>query len=418
MKKFITALLLFYGSNSTVRAQYWRETSSGTSKNLYSISFGDTLVGYISGADSLLLKTTDGGISWTSLIHSGIDYSVAAKDLIDIRFVSKNTGFVLLGNKANPLYQGALYKTVDGGTTWTLQDIGNMVGYKLYLFDENNGYIAGAAFFSGKNIAKLHAGDWKEPFNFYFDPSVFLKAVDFYSSGQGIVGGDGGYVYRTFDGGTSWDTVNTYIDTTINELLYLNDSTILAATDNKGTMAILISTDSGKTWTGDPFLITFSYPNMKAMVRSQKDSLIIVGNSRTTGKGIIYSFYRDTWMAMDDAPYNLWDVTMRDKNVAYMVGDSGLIMTNRDTIRSLHVAQAPGFDGVDIFPNPASSRLYVRTPEETRVSLFTIQGLCLYKSPEYSFLHSLDLSAFPAAVYLISIDNASGKTLRRVLMKQ
>jgi photosystem II stability/assembly factor-like uncharacterized protein len=77
------------------------------------VYFLNDSVGYLAGSDglfrnALFMKSVDGGSSWQHV--PGI--SGNGKFLGDIEFISEDTGFVC----GEP---GLLYKTTDGGLTWT-----------------------------------------------------------------------------------------------------------------------------------------------------------------------------------------------------------------------------------------------------------------------------------------------------------
>lgn len=77
---------------------------SWTSAEYNTLQFLDTLNGYFSGKIGVL-KTTDGGKSWTSVYPAGGQINV-------VKFFTPNTGYLKLDK--------AIYKTVDGGQSWTV----------------------------------------------------------------------------------------------------------------------------------------------------------------------------------------------------------------------------------------------------------------------------------------------------------
>ena len=92
----------------------WRQQTSGTDVQLRGISAVSATVAWASGAKGTVLRTVDGGKTWTKL---NVPESEEL-DFRDIQAFDQNTAFVLSigdGDKSR------IYKTSDGGKTWQLQ---------------------------------------------------------------------------------------------------------------------------------------------------------------------------------------------------------------------------------------------------------------------------------------------------------
>lgn len=394
---FILASLLL--SASSHAADYWQKVSVPGTKNLLSVSFGNKSVGYIAGTDSTLLKTSDGGKTWVSIKPAGMVFSVISPDITDVHFITDNIGYAIVGNAVNPVYNGVLYKTTDGGANWTAQN-SDITCQAMFFFNENNGFVAGGKFFSGKNVNKLDAGVWQSTQYFSFNATEQLHAVDFFNPNVGIVGGDSGYVYRTFNGGISWDTVKTIIDTSINDLKYIDENTILAATNNFGS-SILISKDKGLTWNYDISSATFFYPYFRAMARSAKDSLIFAGTSLTTGKGVIFYFEKKI-MTIFQADENLNHVTLAYDSTAFVVGDNGLVLTNR--VEGTGIPEKELAAGtIVLYPNPTNGKYSISAAFEYAAIVYDCLGRKVFEDASYSRKHTIDLTGNAPGSYLIEI---------------
>src|ERR1044072_8352971 len=81
----------------------WLPLNSGTQKDLYDLSFPTPLTGYVAG-DSTIVKTSDGGLTWTSA------FSTPLQNFNSIFFPSVSTGYVSS--------EKAVYRTFNGGGTW------------------------------------------------------------------------------------------------------------------------------------------------------------------------------------------------------------------------------------------------------------------------------------------------------------
>lgn len=167
-KKLLLVLFLIVLQNSHAQ---WSKITSPYAGNLWTIKFFDQNNGYI-GANTAILKTTDGGNTWTSksitnfsinsfsfpsptVGYYGRNNNIVAKTtdmganwtnqnpnaspyaILSVSFPSVNTGYAVGG-------AGTIRKTIDGGTTWTSQTSGLTTGLQeVYFFDANNGICIG-----------------------------------------------------------------------------------------------------------------------------------------------------------------------------------------------------------------------------------------------------------------------------------
>ncbi len=93
------------------------------------IIFVTNAVAYAVCNNEVILKSIDGGISWSS-IHP---YSSSYNSLRSIKFITQNVGFAV-GNG------GLILKTTDGGSTWTDQSYGTGSNQSI-IFNNNKAYI-------------------------------------------------------------------------------------------------------------------------------------------------------------------------------------------------------------------------------------------------------------------------------------
>ena len=112
----------------------WSLISTPFYNNNQAIFFLNSDTGYISGGagyggGSGLVRTTDGGASWTT-IFVGDGY-------LDIHFVSDKTGYVTANTR--------IYKTEDGGNTWTSEvHLVSIMLIELHFSDPDHGWACGA----------------------------------------------------------------------------------------------------------------------------------------------------------------------------------------------------------------------------------------------------------------------------------
>jgi photosystem II stability/assembly factor-like uncharacterized protein len=202
------AILIF----GLVALPQWTIQTSGVIVRLRGISAVSEQVAWASGANSTVLRTSDGGTTWQKL--------TVTKDTLDFRdidAIDARTAYLL---SIGPGPASRIYKTLDAGATWTLQ------------FRND-------------------------------DPKAFLDAMSFWDADHGLVIGDSiegkFYILTTADGGRTWTRVP--------------DSALAPALENEGAFAasgtniavfgestawiglgaasrsrVLRTTDRGRTW--------------------------------------------------------------------------------------------------------------------------------------------------------------------------
>lgn len=397
-------IMLLAAALKAAGQRYWHPVASGTRQKLLCISFGNELTGYIGGRDSTLLKTTDGGHSWQRIAAPG-DGSVFRRDILDVQFVSASTGYAVLGSDTQSFVPAEVYKTENGGGSWTVQYAGVITAARSYFFREGEGFVIGSAFFAGMAISRIRN---QEPdisaYRTFSNTINYFTAVDFRDSLRGMVAGDFGLLARTFNGGESWDTLRIPTDSTVYALAFLNDSVVMAATHNPGG-SLMISEDSGRTWMVDFNSLTFDYPVMRALARSGKDSFIAVGASTTyPGKGTIY-WHDNTFNRYENTDHSLYGVAMANDTVAYAVGDSGLIVTNFTGTPPTGVVP-PGYSRVEfkVYPNPAYAVVTAELPVAFKIRVTDMSGRLLLTEPALRKKHMVDLSGLAPGVYILEAD--------------
>ncbi|HMS33076.1 MAG TPA: YCF48-related protein [Ignavibacteria bacterium] len=202
-----------------------------TGNMLYSLHFTDALTGYAAGSLGTIIKTTDGGKSWST------NASNTLQDLSEIYFINKYEGFSV-GSSGTILKTndcGKLWSAVASGTSGYLHDIiftGRSTGYCAGL----NGIILKSKD-KGNSWSKLVTGT-----------SAPLFCLDFLNGNTGAAGGYN-IIIKTTDGGKSWD--NQDLDYAkvgaVAGICFLNNQTIYAAGNVAGG-AFCKTTDGGFSW--------------------------------------------------------------------------------------------------------------------------------------------------------------------------
>jgi len=112
--------------------QNWTTIFPGDNKNLFDMDFPSKDIGYSVGAYGKVLKTTDGGVSWS------ISYPAVANNrhLNGVHFINDQLGYAV-GR------YGKVLKTINSGTDWTLVDIGTTTHLNSVYSTDNSIFIVG-----------------------------------------------------------------------------------------------------------------------------------------------------------------------------------------------------------------------------------------------------------------------------------
>jgi len=205
----------------------WSELTAVIPEYIWGVSFGDEDTGYVAGQAGSIYKTEDGGVSWTQVyFNSGDAFNKVA-------FKNVNNG-VATG------YPNSLY-TSDGGATWGTV-VGNDNNYWSLDYAGGNTYY-GVEAFTGEIGRSVNNGEsWSEAENTTWDLTI---CVNFFDENIGLVGGNAGRVLVTTDGGSNWQE-HTISNVEIICAGWFDSDTVWA-----GGEGVFKSTDQGNTWIQD-----------------------------------------------------------------------------------------------------------------------------------------------------------------------
>ena len=369
---YIISLLLTLG---TTAQSTWQEIATPTDKKLNAIDFPSPTIGYIGGEDSLLLKTTDGGLTWEEVDFSGITFLPSGYDFLELDFVTEEIGFATVGP-----YTGT-YKTEDGGLTWTQLNTSGSLCYNhgLYFKNEFYGFVGGAGCFQGENMDKFVSGTSSPvTINTPAWDNDMIVDIDFNLNSfslQGLAVSSGGRVLKTIDAGDTWDTIPSGLgsEVPLTSVTIVNDTLAYAGYDNGGnSMGLLITTDAGLTWATDLNSATFHYPVFHDVYTTPFDQVFSGGTSTTTGNGVIFESDDSGIWFVQDVDQPIYSMTSYSDTVVWGVGDSGYVVTNT-LLGQLSVDEVKVDEKINLYPNPVESHFTVQLPSDIQGTSFEIE---------------------------------------------
>jgi len=218
----------------------WTYTSTGSTLALSGIwdTGSELILSGISASgqdDTHYLRSTDGGVTWTGVSIPNVpswwsSYGIDGSGPI---ILMVGSGYV------QPGVQRAILRSEDGGATWLRVAVGTGIGFLRDVWGEGQTFVA-----VGDNGALVRSTDGGQNWTTVDSPTGFdLLGVT--GTNEAIVAvGRNGHVIRSEDGGASWSLSQTGTQTELRGV-WGEGSTLLAVGIGP---TILRSRDAGVTW--------------------------------------------------------------------------------------------------------------------------------------------------------------------------
>ncbi len=223
----------------------WQRRILNTVANINEIYFRNNDDGYLVAGRKMFV-TSDAGSSWReTLIVNPNEFKDGVPEFLSIRFNSKKQGFIVgtVIDKDNEdiIIGSLLLKTTDGGETWSRIIVPTKVELFHLDFDgRSHGWIVGDM---GTILATTDTGNsWTIQKS---GTKETLYNVDFRDERDGYAVGTKGIILRTVDGGRNWTKINSNFAKTLFRVDFADDKNGWIV-GSGGT--ILRSTDRGITW--------------------------------------------------------------------------------------------------------------------------------------------------------------------------
>jgi len=294
MKKTLLAIFLVFVFTN-INAEEWKEATTASFGVLSQVFFLNENTGWMVGSKGTILKTTDGGNSWTYALSENFNIP---NTLYSVNFIDENIGY--FGGSNN-----LLLKTTDGGSTIdtiTFPADSKSIIKAIHFINENKGWVLSTQTKSGKVYYTSDGGaNWTVQIN---EDKSDLEDIHFYSSAKAIcVGGNKNSlaIYSTSDG-MNWTKSSmpsfpiSYSKLDLHGVFLLNETTAIIVgygTSSVGLQPsiILKSTDGGINWTYMEQAETNRiYTNLYDVSFKDETNGLAIGGDATNG----YVAYRTT----------------------------------------------------------------------------------------------------------------------------
>lgn len=209
----------------------WRQMPSPTRSTLTAVTFANSTTGWVVGHENVILKTTDGGMSWThQYARGGLDVR-----FLDVLFMDTKHGLAV-----GAYGQAALTK--DGGTTWSTVQLHEDELHLNRLSKGPDGRLF-LAVEAGEILSSSNSGGSWEPLDSPYEGSFFgvlpltARTILAYALR--------GHVFRSLDAGETWSAVEMPLPVLLAHAIRLSNGPIVLAGQNG---QFFVSHDGGRTF--------------------------------------------------------------------------------------------------------------------------------------------------------------------------
>lgn len=401
LTRFLPVLLIVFTSFNLF-GQSWTNITPSLNLSYRGVHFADENLGYAVGDNGTIIRTVDGGATWTTAPSS--PDSLGWLDgvfcfSLDTVFVSNRT-------------PSALYRTTDGGATWVQLTVEQ--GYTssfndIHFIDDQTGFVTG---YSGKLFKTNDFGDsWTSIEQF---GSTALLDIEFASNEVAFLGTYAG-PFKSVDGGNTWTEIQTVDMNIIHALHFRNENHGIMTGWSFGSLDVIAKTyDGGQTWDTTVLDVPAYYTGIHLV-----DSLtgFMIHNSGGSGTLSTADGGYDWSEFQINACSGLWDLCFPSDNIGYAVGHSGIVKYE-NLSNDISDMNASGSIEIHAYPNPFVDDITIAldVSKQYQVSVFNCQGQLIY-SRSVNGQTRVDIDAFDwsEGMYFVRINDGSFVAQTRIV---
>ncbi|MCE1165096.1 MAG: choice-of-anchor J domain-containing protein [Bacteroidetes bacterium] len=246
---FILTIFVSLSLESFAQTAPWvwqHETPQGNT--LRYVKYWDANNWYAAGYNGTFMKTTNAGANWTWKNNALGQYSNSgqANWCYGAYFFNQNTG-IILGQGNSVSGANGIFRTTNGGTTF---DTTNVVPYNSGTFYFAN-FVNNNLGFAGCTAAPYIYRTTNGGMSWTGLTSPTTTAYDVYASDSLniIIANTTGNVRKSTDGGATWTTISTGASATLYRMVFANANTGFTAGGTTAATMFRYTTNGGLNWT-------------------------------------------------------------------------------------------------------------------------------------------------------------------------
>ncbi len=412
MKKVIRIFIIHY---SLFIAHCFAQWSVVSTSGNEAVSFPSENTGY-STANGITKKTTNGGVTWTTL---------SGGNLTGIFFINDLTGWVVG-------YPGYIGRTTTGGS-FTQQTSGVTDRLNdVFFINPDTGWVVGGDYSTERIFKTTNGGvNWLAQSSGTANKLFSVYFINAYT-GWSVGGPSSPKIIKTTDGGTTWLTESTSVGTPLYFVKFADANTGWAVAGYIGGETIINTTNGGATWqsqsSGDNRYLRwcFALNNTTAFAVGQSGKIITTTNGGAN------------WLVQaSPTTSELWSIDFVNDSVGYAIGDNVVVKTTNAGLTFMNGNRAEvanEFQLYQNYPNPFNPSTVIKfsIPGSVGVAYMRPLQLKVYnvlgkevatlvnqQMQPGSYSVDFDGSNLSSGIYYYSliIDNAILDTKKLVLLK-